>query len=211
MTDSHPPALDLNETTFKALDALPEAKKARVNAVAKGAGDGTAAPSMKLTLDGSTLKISFKGDSVIAQALQMADMGTTDQDFYWGLIGHITSLGSQGNRIDDNSANFAMSVVRAVQPKDGLEAMLAVQMGAVHSATMMLAKRLNHVDTIPQQDSAERALNKLARTFAMQMESLKRYRTGGQQKVVVEHVTVNAGGQAVVGAVTHGGRAEGEK
>jgi hypothetical protein len=27
---------------------------------------------------------------------------------------------------------------------------------------------------------------------------LKRYRTGGQQKVVVEHVTVNAGGQAIV-------------
>jgi hypothetical protein len=39
----------------------------------------------------------------------------------------------------------------------------------------------------------------------MQMEALKRYRTGGQQKVTVEHVTVNDGGQAIVGAVTHGG------
>jgi hypothetical protein len=35
------------------------------------------------------------------------------------------------------------------------------------------------------------------------MEALKRYRTGGQQKVTVEHVTVNAGGQAIVGAVAH--------
>ncbi|HSF93104.1 MAG TPA: hypothetical protein VLA51_13000, partial [Paracoccaceae bacterium] len=59
---------------------------------------------------------------------------------------------------------------------------------------------------IPQQDAAERALNKLARTYTMQMDALKRYRTGGQQKVTVGHVTVNAGGQAVVGAVTHGGR-----
>jgi hypothetical protein len=68
----------------------------------------------------------------------------------------------------------------------------------------MLARRLNHVDTITQQDAAERALNKLARTYTTQMEALKRYRTGGQQKVTVEHVTVNDGGQAIVGHVTHG-------
>ena len=88
--------------------------------------------------------------------------------------------------------------------------MLAVQMGAVHQATMMMARRLNHVETIPQQDAAERALNKLARTYATQMEALKRYRTGGQQKVTVEHVTVNEGGQAIVGAVTHGERGSNE-
>lgn len=79
-------------------------------------------------------------------------------------------------------------------------------MGAIHSATMMIARRLNHVETIPQQDAAERALNKLTRTFATQLEGLERYRTGGQQKVVVENVTVNEGGQAIVGAVaTRGG------
>ncbi len=63
-----------------------------------------------------------------------------------------------------------------------------------------------HVENIPQQDSAERAFNKLARTFASQVEALKRYRTGGEQKVTVEHVTVNEGGQAIVGNVSHGGR-----
>ena len=69
---------------------------------------------------------------------------------------------------------------------------------------MMMARKLNLVTTIPQQDSAERALNKLTRTFAMQMDTLKRYRTGGHQKVTVEHVTVQAGGQAIVGAVQTG-------
>jgi hypothetical protein len=38
------------------------------------------------------------------------------------------------------------------------------------------------------------------------MEALKRYPTGGQQKVLVEHVTVNERGQAIVGNVSHGGR-----
>ena len=61
------------------------------------------------------------------------------------------------------------------------------------------------VETIQQQDSAERAFNKLVRTFTTQIEALKRYRTGGQQRVVVEHVTVNEGGQAIVGSVSHGG------
>jgi hypothetical protein len=34
---------------------------------------------------------------------------------------------------------------------------------------------------ILQQDSAVRAFNKLARTFAAQVETLKRYRGGGEQ------------------------------
>jgi hypothetical protein len=38
------------------------------------------------------------------------------------------------------------------------------------------------------------------------MEALKRYRTGGEQKVTVQHVTVSEGGQAIVGNVTQGQR-----
>ena len=71
--------------------------------------------------------------------------------------------------------------------------------------TMMMARRLNHVDNIPQQDSAERALNKLARTFTTQMDTLKRYRAKAQKIVRVERVTVNDGGQAIVGDVDRGG------
>ena len=56
---------------------------------------------------------------------------------------------------------------------------------------MTFARRLNHVENIPQQDSAERTFNKLARTFAAQVEALKRYRTGGEQRVIVQHVNVN--------------------
>ena len=78
-------------------------------------------------------------------------------------------------------------------------------MAAVHDASMTFARRLNHIENIAQQDSAERAFNKLTRTFVAQVEAFKRYRTGGQQRMIVEHVTVNAGGQAVVGNVTHGG------
>jgi hypothetical protein len=95
-------------------------------------------------------------------------------------------------------------------PRDQIEAMLAAQMAAVHVASMTFARRLAHVDNIPQQDSAERAFNKLTRTFAAQMSTLKEYRSKGEQKMTVQHVHVAEGGQAIVGNVnapTEGGGA----
>ena len=106
---------------------------------------------------------------------------------------------------DEDGLNFMLSVVKGIEPHDQLEAMLAAQMAATHDAVMTFARRLKHVENIPQQDSAERAFNKLARTFAVQVETLKRYRSEGGQTVRVEHVTVNDGGQAIVGNVTNGG------
>jgi hypothetical protein len=94
-------------------------------------------------------------------------------------------------------------VIKGIKPRDEIEAMLAAQMAAVHNATMTFARRLTFVDNIQQQDSAERGFNKLARTFAAQTEALKRYRSNGEQKVTVQHVTVSDGGQAIVGNVTN--------
>ena len=48
-------------------------------------------------------------------------------------------------------------------------------------------------------------------TFAAQMETLKRYRSKGKQTVRVERVSVESGGQAVVGAVNHGGSVRDER
>jgi len=45
------------------------------------------------------------------------------------------------------------------------------------------------------------AAARLMKTFAMQVEVLRRLRHGGQQFVRVEHVHVNQGGRAVIGNV----------
>jgi hypothetical protein len=136
----------------------------------------------------------------------MDAMGSGDERFAEGLVCQVAGLGAPGRRVSEEASNFALSVVAAVAPRDELEALLAVQMAAVHQAVLMMARRLYHVETIAQQDAAERALNKLARTYAGQMETLKRYRSKGRQVVRVERVTVQEGGRAVVGNVTHGGR-----
>ncbi|MFZ7093270.1 hypothetical protein [Primorskyibacter sp. 2E233] len=183
--------------------AGPDAQeRARIVAVAERRARRADGPPMKLEMVDGVLQVTFThADPDLAEVLLMADLGTCDPDFMKGIQGQVACIGAPGRKIDESASNFLLSVVRGVQPRDELEAMLAVQMGAIHQATMMMARRLNHVENITQQDSAERALNKLARTFATQMEALKRYRTGGQQKVTVEHVTVNEGGQAIVGAV----------
>lgn len=127
-----------------------------------------------------------------------------------GIISQVAMLGSHGRRMDEGATNFALGFVDAMEPKDSAEALLLTQMAATHQATMMLARRLNHVENIPQQDAAERALNKLARSYAAQMDTLKRYRSKGQQTVRVERVTVESGGQAVVGNVDGGRGREGK-
>ena len=191
------------------LQSLPKAQRDCVFAVTQRTLSRGRDSDMTLRMEGNVLTVGYTHPQPEAGALLlMADMGTMDQAFFDGITGQVARIGAHGAKLDEGNSNFLLSVVRAVQPKDELEAMLAVQMGAIHAATMMLARRLNHVETLPQQDSAERALNKLARTYAVQMESLKRYRTGGQQRVIVEHVTVNAGGQAIVGAVATGGGGE---
>jgi hypothetical protein len=151
-------------------------------------------------------------DEPLAYALLLEALGTVDVGFMDGLLNQLANAGSRGSQIDEDALNFMLSVVKGIKPKDQFEAMLAAQMAAIHMASMTFAWRLGNVETIQQQDSAERALNKLARTFAMQMEALKRYRTGGEQKVTVQHVSVNEGGQAIVGNVNQtGGGATPEK
>ena len=140
-------------------------------------------------------------DDLTAMRLIMNATGTCDYDFMIQFLGQVGNAASKGRKLDESAINFMLSVVQGLRPQDEMEAMLGAHMAAVHMAIMTFVRRLAHVDNIAQQDSAERALNKLMRTYTKQLEALKRYRTGGQQKMIVEHVTVNDGGQAVVGNV----------
>ena len=172
------------------------------------------APRLKMDFDEEERvnSISFDHkDQTVASALAMYDVGTGDADFYEGILKQVASLGAPGHTISEEATNFALSVIAAVEPENEVEAMLAAQMAATHMATMTFARRLNHVETIPQQDSAERALNKLARTFATQMEALKKYRSKASQTVRVERVLVTEGGQAIVGDVSYQRGANGKK
>jgi hypothetical protein len=165
------------------------------------------APRMKVSKKNGITQIEpDHPEPVVGEILLMDALGTADPDFLNGLLTQLAKVGTIGGDVDERRLNFMLAAIKGLEPKDQVEAMLAAQMAAIHMATMTFARRLNDVENIPQQDSAERAFNKLARTFAVQVEALKRYRTGGEQRVTVKHVTVNEGGQAIVGAIqTTGG------
>ena len=144
-------------------------------------------------------------EPAIGHTLLADVLGTGDYEFAGGLLTQLTDASRSGKIATKQELNFMLSAVAGINPKDETEALLAAQMAAIHNATMVAARRLNHVETITQQDSASNMLNKLARTFASQVEALKKYRSGGEQTIKVQHVTVNEGGQAIVGNVSQGG------
>ncbi len=95
-----------------------------------------------------------------------------------------------------------LSELDGIGAKDQIEGMLAAQMIATHHATMdcfRIVAQNGQLDIINQMLCYA---NKLSRTFTMQMEALNRYRGKGGQKMIVEHVHINSGGQAIIGNVT---------
>jgi hypothetical protein len=156
---------------------------------------------LKVSRNGSDLQIGFDHpDEQIGRALVMEALASADWDFLDGILNQLGNASAQGQDVDERGLNFMLSVIKGIEPRDQLEAMLAAQMAAVHVATMTFAR------VAPVNISA---FNKLTRTFAMQMEALKRYRSGAEQKVTLQHVSVAEGGQAIVGNVTQAPRENG--
>lgn len=186
------PTAQADEAEYKPTPAEAEALKAYL------AAWRNRAPRIKVTSKGVAPDHPNLG---VAQIALMKAIGTTAADFYSGLIRQLVNVGSPGKEPDEAGTNFMLSIVKGIEPRDQIEAMLAAQMAAVHMASMTFARRLACVENLPQQDSAERAFNKLTRTFAMQVAALKEYRSKGEQRMIVQHVNVSDGGQAIVGAV----------
>src|SRR5215469_15657345 len=94
------------------------------------------------------------------------------------------------------------AALRGIGPKDELEAMLAAQMVTTHTLAMRFLGGTSAQYPSAVIDSNLNRGTKLLRTFLMQLEALNRHRSKGEQKMVVEHVHVHSGGQAIVGPVT---------
>lgn len=108
--------------------------------------------------------------------------------------------------VDTLTVNAMLQAVASVRPLDEFEAMLAVQLAALHHVVLTCLRRAQHSGaTLGGSAMNLSQANKCARTFASLSEALARHRgKHTTQRVIVENVTVEAGGKALVGAV--GGR-----
>jgi hypothetical protein len=143
---------------------------------------------------------------MIARGTLSKALGTADWNFVGEIISQLVAVSANSHGVDEKKLNFLLSVIKGIDSNDQIETMLAVQMAVVHMTAMEFAQHFSLIDSLPQQDSAERIVNRLMRTFVQQLEALKRHRTGGEQKVTVQHVSVGEGGQAIVGNVTQAAR-----
>jgi hypothetical protein len=125
----------------------------------------------------------------------LGSLATTDFDFADGIINQLLQASMEDGSIDERKANFMLSIIKGIAPRDPVETMLAAQMSRVYIATMDFGCNLSSLS----REEKERTFNRLTRTFVAQMEALKRYRSGREQNVTVQNVLVRDGSQAVVG------------
>ena len=115
------------------------------------------------------------------------------------------ALRQKDGKIDPAELDTVIAILSGQQPKNELEAMIVCQMAVTHALTMRSLGNLNRSNEIQQQDSNALTVARLTKAFASQMDALGKLRRGGEQRVVVEHIHIHAGAQAIVGAVTHTG------
>ncbi len=109
----------------------------------------------------------------------------------------ITSIGG-------SVAAMALDIADTIQAENSVEKMVAHQLAAVHDAGMRTLQRANVT-----QDAAlaSRLLNSAARcfdTFQRGMMTLQRLRGKQEQRILVQHVNVGQGAQAVIGSIQTG-------
>ncbi|WP_245162670.1 hypothetical protein [Bradyrhizobium vignae] len=137
------------------------------------------------------------GERLLAEAL-----GAADRDALHGMLRQLVKASAVGQRPDEANLAFMISTIRSIAPKDSIEAMLVSQMVSVHVAAMRCACRLACTDDLAQQEGVTRALTRLSRTFAAQVEALNRHRNSDERPITVQNLSVQDGGRAIVGNVT---------
>ena len=96
-------------------------------------------------------------------------------------------------------AEAALDAAESAQAENSLEKMLCHQMAVMHCAAMKLTSR--SLDNAMPPVEMARLSNAAARMMQVYQEAfltLQKIRTGGKQTVVVQHVQVSQGGQAVI-------------
>lgn len=141
-------------------------------------------------------------DSQLGEALMAETLGVADRDAMDGILRQLVRASVNGQKPDAVNLAFMIAMIRSIKPRDCVEAMLVAQMVSVHVMAMRCACHLASAEDIARQDSAARALGRLARTFPAQIEALNRYRNNGEPTITVQNVSVGDGGKAIVGNVT---------
>jgi hypothetical protein len=144
----------------------------------------------------ATIKTSAGELDVVDESLLGKTFGSTDADFVGAFLSQSSAQSTGSTEVG------IVPVLKGVGPRDQLEAMLIAHMVSIHNTMMKVSRFLADCQDPCLLDALLRHMNNLSRTYTGQLDALKRYRMNASQNVSVESVTVNAGGQAIVGNVS---------
>jgi hypothetical protein len=128
-------------------------------------------------------------------------LGTTSSDFVNATLVQIQNASRMpSGGISEMSVNAVLAFIEAAQPKNEIEAALAIQMACTHAVTMAVLSRAGgayggdrHVAIMASAGA------RLLKAFAAQVETMRRLRQGGTQVIRVERIEVSDTAQAVIG------------
>ena len=189
---------ELSELEQKALEKWRERDEERVGP-----------PKFKKIKDKIVTHVEQDPDKFWPQMMEVT--GSIDIDFFKTIISQVSN--TLPNSDSEEVSNFTTALMHGLRPRDETEGVLIAQMAGTHNLIMEYMRRA----MIPKQyleaanDYSNRAY-KLMNLFLKQVETLEKYRgKAAQQKVIVEHVHIHEGGQAVVGHIESKPRGEGDE
>ena len=172
---------------------------------------GSRSGSKAKTENGVSHVSSDHPDEGTAQLLQTYALGIATVEELNMVVKEVVNLTHREGTTDQIAMNEMLAMIVGIGPTNTVETMLAIQMAAIHRATINSAVKLRDSSALDVAAYRAKTLNNLSRTFATQAETLKKLRSSGEQKVVVEHKhyhlaagAIADGAQAVLGDVTGG-------
>ena len=132
-----------------------------------------------------------------------AAFGTKSDDFVQVALHQLQFAARMpGEGTSELAINAAIAMIAADPPADEGDAALALQAATLHMVAMAVMSRIGGAHGGPLRlPGLASATAKLIRAYCTTIETRRRLRHGGEQKIIVKHVTVNEGGQAIVGSI----------
>ena len=131
----------------------------------------------------------------------------------WEYANHLIAKLTETNQGQANNLHMLTTTANAykealleMKPKDIIEGQLITRMLAQHDLIMEYTGKLTNKETsVKMREMYMNHLAKFTRLYNETLDALNKYRRKGEQRVIVQHVNVENGGQAIVGNVTQGG------
>ena len=148
-----------------------------------------------------SLEIPPKPNSQLIKLIEQTGIKGIVPDVVKAIMSPLINL--IANRDNDDAVgalNKSVTLIAASDPKNQIELMLATQLAMTHitlgKSARLLDQNYKDVQTI---NSLGNLYTKLSRLGIEQINTLERMKGKGQQKIIVEKVNIEAGGQAAIG------------